>query len=110
MAGIVARSFDHPDERAEFEHGRSAGVTVGTEVIWRSELGPGWSWDDDIKPLTGGLEACPLYHREYVVSGRIRYRMLDGTEVVGEAGQFLYIEPGHRAWVVGSEPAVLIDW
>jgi uncharacterized cupin superfamily protein len=44
------------------------------------------------------------------VSGRIRYLADDGSEVFGEPGDFLFIEPGHRAWVVGDETCVLIDW
>jgi quercetin dioxygenase-like cupin family protein len=51
-----------------------------------------------------------MTHREYVVSGRIRYLTDDGAEVVGEPGEFLFIAPGHRAWVVGDETCVLIDW
>jgi hypothetical protein len=36
--------------------------------------------------------------------------MLDGTETVGQPGDYLVIEPGHMAEVVGDEPCVLIDW
>ena len=51
-----------------------------------------------------------MTQREYVVAGRIRYLMEDGTEEIGAPGDFLFIEPGHRAWVVGDESCVLIDW
>jgi hypothetical protein len=36
--------------------------------------------------------------------------MDDGTEVVASEGDALFIPPGHRAWVVGDEACVLIDW
>jgi quercetin dioxygenase-like cupin family protein len=36
--------------------------------------------------------------------------MEDGTEIHARPGQFLFIEPGHRAWVEGDETAVLLDW
>src|SRR5918996_3145692 len=78
--------------------------------IWRSELGPGWNWDEDLEPYAEGAKSCPLTHREYVVSGRIRYLTDDGTEEIGSPGDFLFIQPGHRAWVVGDEACVLIDW
>ena len=110
MAGITVKSFDDPDERAEFVHGRAAGVEVGDESVWRSELQPGWSWDEEVKPYTDGLEACPMYHREYVIAGQIRYLMTDGSQTIGRPGQFLYIEPGHRAWIEGDETCVLLDW
>ena len=110
MAGITRKSFNDPDDTSDFTHGKAEGVAIGEESVWRSELEPGWSWDEEIKPYPDGLEACPLYHREYVVSGRMRYLMLDGTELIAEPGDFLFIEPGHRAWVVGDEKAVTIDW
>ena len=110
MAGITVKSFDRPDETEEYAHGRAAGVALGEESVWRSELASGWSWDTDVKPYTEGLQSCPLYHREYVLDGQIRYLMTDGTEVVGTPGQLLLIEPGHRAWVQGDRTCVLLDW
>lgn len=111
MAGITRRSFLEPDGSADFgEHGDGAAVEIGGEEVWRSRLLPGWSWDGDIKPHVGGLESCPMTHREYVVSGRMRYLMEDGTEIVAQPDDYLVIEPGHRAWVEGDEPCVLIDW
>lgn len=111
MAGITRQSFREPDASVDFgEHGRSVVVEVADAEVWRSTLLPGWSWDTDIKPIAGGAESCPMYHREYVVAGRIRYLMEDGTEIVAEADDHLFIEPGHRAWVEGDEPCVLIDW
>jgi hypothetical protein len=111
MGTIIKRDFSEPDDTYEFVHGRSLVVRVGgDEEIWRSELGPGWNWDEDLEPYAEGATSCPLTHREYVVSGRIRYLADDGTEVIGAPGDFLFIEPGHRAWVVGDETCVLIDW
>ena len=110
MAGIVKKSLDRPDEKLEFVHGRADLVRVGDEEIWRSELSPGWNWDEDLEPYAEGATSCPMTHREYVVSGRIRYLMLDGTEEIGVPGDYLFIEPGHRAWVLGEETCVLIDW
>jgi hypothetical protein len=111
MAGIVKKSFDIPDDIYDFVHGRSLVVRVGeNEEVWRSELGPGWNWDEDLEPYAGGATSCPLTHREYVVAGSIRYLMVDGTETVGSPGEFLFIPPGHRAWVVGDDTCVLIDW
>jgi len=110
MAVIVKKSLDTPDETLEFVHGRSLLVRVGDEEIWRSELTPGWNWDEDLKPYAEGATTCPLTHREYVVAGRIRYLMDDGSEEVGSPGDYLFIQPGHRAWVLGDDTAVLIDW
>lgn len=111
MTGIVKRDFGQADDTYGFVHGRSDVVRIGDdEEVWRSELGPGWNWDEDLEPYAEGATSCPLTHREYVVSGRIRYLADDGTEEIGAPGDFLFIQPGHRAWVVGDEACVLIDW
>ena len=111
MAGITRRSLDEPDRTVSFgDHGEAGAVVIGDAAVWRSTLLPGWSWDEDIQPHTGGATSCPLTHREYVISGRIRYLMEDGTEIVAEPGDHLHIAPGHRAWVVGDEPCVVVDW
>jgi hypothetical protein len=111
MAGITRKSLREPDATADFgAHGEGAAMVIGDSMVWRSRLLPGWSWDEDIKPLTDGLRSCPLYHHEYVLSGSIRYRMEDGTEIVAVADDYLFIEPGHRAWVIGEEPCELLDW
>ena len=118
MAGIDSGNVGRPDEVADYgEHGRSVRVTVGMtgfgmgseSTIWLSTLQPGWSWQGDIQPDVP-FERCPLHHREYVISGRIRYRMADGTEVEAAPGDHLLIEPGHQADVIGDEACVLLDW
>ena len=110
MAGIFRKSLEQPETEMEFVHGRSVAVQVGDEMVWRSEPTAGWSWDEDLKPWAGDATSCPHTQREYVVQGRIRYLMLDGTEEHGTLGDFLVILPGHRAWTEGEQTCVLIDW
>jgi uncharacterized cupin superfamily protein len=40
------------------------------------------------------------------VSGQLRLRHDDGTEVQIGPGDAYVIEPGHEAWGIGSEPVV----
>ena len=112
MAGVQVRRFDEPDDTWSFgDAGRSEIVVVEGVTVVRSTLQPGWSWVGDIKPQVEDLESCPLHHREYVVSGRIRYESVDsGESVEAGPGSYLDIEPGHLASVVGDEPCVLIDF
>ena len=110
MAGLIHKHLSEPETTITFTHGRALLVSLGDEQVWRSELEPGWNFDEDLEPYAGGASSCPLTHREYVASGRIRYLMNDGTEVQASAGDALFIPPGHRAWVVGDERCVLIDW
>jgi hypothetical protein len=118
MAGIEQKNMDQPDEREDYgEQGEAAKVTLGMvglglgseSTVWLSTLQPGWSWLRNIKP-TVPFERCPFHHREYVISGRIRYAMDDGTAVEAGPGDHLLIEPGHLAEVVGNEACVLLDW
>ncbi len=110
MAGIVRKSLERPETEMEFKHGRAVAVRIGDDMVWRSELTAGWNWDEDLEPWAGGATSCPLTHREYVVQGRIRYLMTDGTEEHAVPGDYLLIQPGHRAWVEGDETCVLVDW
>jgi len=107
---VYKKSFDEPDATEEYNgDGEAEGVQVGETVVWRSVLKPGWSWLKNAKPRTG-VDFCPAYHNEYVVQGRIVYRLTNGTSVEGKAGDFLVIEPGHQGEVVGEEDCILIDW
>lgn len=107
MAGVERKGFGNPDRAIELKRGRISVLDVDGEQLIRSDLRPGWSWDDE-----NGADApsCPMSHREYVVAGRIRYRMDDGSDTTGEPGDVLLIPAGHRAEVVGDEECVLIDW
>jgi hypothetical protein len=110
LAGIEIKSLDQPERTEDYdEQGDAQGVSVGNSVVWRSSLKPGWSWERNVKPYTG-MDACPANHREYVVAGRIRYRMTDGTEYEAKAGDHLVIQPGHAGEVIGDETCILIDW
>jgi uncharacterized cupin superfamily protein len=110
VAGIERRSFNEPDEVFASDDGsRTDFIQVGDNVVMRSVMKAGWSWEQYVKPM-GDDASCPLDHREVILSGRIRYLMDDGTEVIGQAGDYLEISPGHLAWVLGDEPCVTIDW
>ena len=118
MAGIDSKSVHEPDETIDYgEQGQSARATIGftgyglgnESTVWLSTLRPGWSWERNIRPGVP-FERCPLHHREYVISGRIRYTAEDGTVVEAGPGDHLLIDPGHVAEVVGDETCVLLDW
>jgi hypothetical protein len=118
MAGIESRNVGEPDEVSDYgEQGESVRLTLGMtgygigseSTVWLSTLRPGWSWQRNIGPEVP-FGNCPLHHREYVISGRIRYVAEDGTVVEAGAGDHLLIGPGHLAEVVGEEPCVVLDW
>jgi quercetin dioxygenase-like cupin family protein len=49
-------------------------------------------------------------HVGYVISGRMRVRARDGTELEVGPGEAFIAAPGHDAWVVGDEPCVALDF
>jgi hypothetical protein len=55
-------------------------------------------------------ESCDAAHLQFHVSGVMRVRMDDGTELDCHAGDVSLLPSGHDAWVVGDEPAVVIDF
>jgi hypothetical protein len=103
------RSFTEPAEVREFPHGRAEIVTLGDAEVGRLVLEPGWRWSNDVKPIAG-TDLCQAPHMQYHVSGRIHVVMADGTEFEAGPGDVTSLPEGHDAWVVGDEPAVVVDW
>jgi quercetin dioxygenase-like cupin family protein len=103
-------TFDKPDEVREGEHWRLELVNLaGGAQVGRITVQPGWRWSEHVKPVAG-TELCEAPHQQYQLSGRIRVRMSDGTEIESVAGDVTSLPPGHDAWVVGDEQVVAIDW
>jgi hypothetical protein len=105
MAGVAKKSFDSPDERRTPDKSEVHVVDLGSVKAAKVTLQPGWRWSECIKPLVGG-ESCQAHHVGAVASGQLRIRHNDGTEAEVGPGDAYVIEPGHDAWVVGSEPFV----
>ena len=110
MAGMEVKKFDSPDEVREFEgNGRSEIVRIGGHTVGRGTFEPGWKWSANIKPIAG-TDSCEVSHLGYVVSGRMKVFMDDGSENECGAGDVVAIPPGHDAETVGDEPCVVLDF
>lgn len=110
MAGIEIKSFDSPDEVREFEgNGKVDAVNIGGRVVGRGSFEPGWKWSQNVKPIAG-TDSCEVSHLGYVVSGRMKVMMDDGSEGEIGPGDAVAIHPGHDAEVVGDENCVMIDF
>jgi len=105
MVGISSKSFETPDERRTPDKSQVEVVDLGSVKAARMTLQPGWRWSECIKPLVG-TETCQVHHVGTVAAGTLRVEHEDGTAVELEPGDAYVIEPGHDAWVVGSEPFV----
>jgi mannose-6-phosphate isomerase-like protein (cupin superfamily) len=49
-------------------------------------------------------------HVLYILSGRMAVKMNDAKAIEIGPGDAAEIPPGHDAWVVGSEPCIVIDF
>jgi hypothetical protein len=110
MASIEVKRFDAPDETRPFEgRGKADVVNVGGKAVARGVFEPGWRWSENVKPIAR-TDSCEVSHLGYCISGRMRVRMDDGSEVEMGPGQVVAIPPGHDAEVVGDEPCVFLDF
>ena len=103
------KNFGVPDEVRRFPKGRVELLNIGGAAIGRAVFEPGWRWATSVQPLAG-TQSCEAPHFQYHVSGVLRIRMDDGTEFDCKAGDISLLPSGHDAWVVGDEPAVVVDF
>ena len=106
---LVSKPLDAPEETRTFPNGRIELVKLGEVTAGKGTFEPGWKWSEHVKPIAG-TASCQAAHTGYVLSGRMRVRMDDGTEVECGPGDVFVFPPGHDGWVVGNEPAVLLDF
>jgi hypothetical protein len=83
-------------------------MPAGSGRIKRVIYQPGFRWSTHMKDQIGtGL--CMHAHVGFIARGRVAVRYGDGTTAEFVAPQAVAIAPGHDGWVVGDEPAVLIE-
>ena len=103
------RGFRKPDEVREFPKGRVELIKIGGATVGRAVFEPGWKWSTSVQPLAK-TKSCEAPHFQYHVAGVRRILMDDGTECDCRAGDVSLLPSGHDAWVVGNEPAVVVDF
>lgn len=81
---------------------------VGDARIKRLIYPAGMRWSTDIQPLAGtGL--CEHAHAGFLVEGALRFEFADGCALDYVAPAVVDVAPGHDAWVVGDDRAVMIE-
>jgi hypothetical protein len=100
MNGATHREIGH----VELDVGRA-----GAARVKRLIYPPGFRWSVDMKPVVG-TDLCMHAHVGFLARGEIRIEYADGCVVQHKAPQTVAIDPGHDGWVVGEEPAVLIEF
>lgn len=81
---------------------------AGSGRIKRVIYQPGFRWSTHMKS-TVGTDLCMHAHVGFIARGTIGIRYADGATREFTAPQVVAIDPGHDGWVVGNEPAVLIE-
>ena len=109
MSEAELKNFGKPDEVREFPKGRVELIKVGGAMVGRAVFEPGWRWATSVQPLAK-TKSCEAPHFQYHVSGVLKILMDDGTELECRAGDVSLLPSGHDAWVVGDEPAVVVDF
>ena len=109
MEKAECKDFRKPDEVREFPKGRLELIKVGGATVGRAVFEPGWKRSTSVQPLVN-TKSCEAPHFQYHVSGTLRILMDDGTEFDCRPGDVSLLPSGHDAWVVGSEPAVVVDF
>lgn len=105
----VVKHLDSPDDTIMFDNGQLEVVTLGDTTVKRATVDPGWQWSEDVAPVMG-TKRCESSHTLYVVSGRLRIELNDGTENEGGPGDVMVVPPGHDSWVVGDNQLVYVDF
>jgi hypothetical protein len=93
----------------EFPKGRLELIKVGGAIVGRAVFEPGWRWATSVQPIAK-TASCEAPHFQYHVAGVLRIRMDDGTEFDCQPGDVSLLPSGHDAWVIGDEPAIVVDF
>jgi hypothetical protein len=84
-------------------------VRVGAGRVKRVVYPAGFRWSTHMRAVVG-TDLCMHAHVGFLTRGRVHIQYPDGCTVEFKAPQAVVIEPGHDGWVVGEEPAVLIEF
>ena len=82
---------------------------AGNGRIKRVIYQPGFRWSTHMKSVVG-TELCMHAHVGFLARGHVQIRYADGCTQDFVAPQVVAIDPGHDGSVIGSEPAVLIEF
>ncbi|MGY3089853.1 hypothetical protein ACVWYF_002901 [Hymenobacter sp. UYAg731] len=84
-------------------------VPTGNARVKRIVYPVGFRWSKNLKDIVG-TPLCMHAHVGFLASGRINIQYADGALEEFAAPQAVAIAPGHDGWVVGNEPAILIEF
>ncbi|MFC9221807.1 cupin domain-containing protein [Streptomyces hygroscopicus] len=105
---VEVKTIEKPDERRDFPGGHIEALHLTGLDFAVGTFEPGWRWSESLRPIVG-TDLCEVRHTGVVVRGRMRLRTAEGAETELGPGDVYVVPPGHDAWVVGDEQAVVYD-
>ncbi len=98
MSAGSRKSLDSsPDETRIFEKGKIDLANFSDDVtIGRAIFEPGWSCEKCVKPIAK-TNSHQTPHTVYIISGRMKVVMDDGTEAESGPGDAVIVPPRHNA-------------
>jgi len=109
MASFQKKRFEKPDETKSLPKARVDVARVSDLTLTRTTYMPGWKWSSDMKSIAG-TNSCQKHHVGYCLSGHMAGRLDNGSTWEIGPGDVIDIPPGHDGWVIGDEPAVLLEY
>ncbi len=103
------KRFDEPDEIIALPLLSGQVVTLGEVHVARLVHEPGWRWSEHVKPVVG-TRSCEHHHQGVVLTGEFEFLTDDGLSRRIRAGEAYDVPPRHDGMVVGSEPAIAIEF
>lgn len=109
MPRIQRKLLTEPDEVRELPSLTLNLLRVGSLAVGYATVRPGFRWSTHLREETDE-PLCQIHHRQLLLSGRFAVEMDDGEYIEIGPNEIFDVPPGHDAWVVGDEPAVLLDF
>lgn len=109
MSRIQRKSLNEPDEVRELPGVTLNLLRVGSLAVGYATVVPSFRWSTHLRKETDE-PLCQIHHLQLLLSGRFAVEMDDGEYVEIGPNEIFDVPPGHDAWVLGDEPAVLLDF
>lgn len=103
------KSLRSPDEVLRLPGMTEELVDLGDLTVGRVVHEPGWRWSGYVREVVGG-QWCQARHVGVVLSGELGFLMESRSEYTVRPFDAYDIPPGHDGYVIGDEPAVVLEW
>lgn len=109
MGRIKRKSLDDADEVRELPLMTLNLVRLGSLTVGLGRVEPGFRWSRHMRKAIDE-PLCQVHHLQLLLEGRFAVEMDDGEYVEIAPNEVFDVPPGHDAWVLGDEPAVILDF